>query len=388
MKTVLMICDFEEGGGAEKVYSVTSSLLADNYNIETYAGSQGHTFSKNLFEYVFSLKHYKHISKKLAETYPDICHLHIYSHVLSPSILVALKKYRKKNPEAKIVYTAHDYHLIYPNSTLLRYKRNNPKIASHSENRFKNLFHRVDGRGIFFSWVKKIQWHFNYTLLGSHLVFDKIICPSEFNAQMLRDKKYSSDIQVIRNPIDSTLNENVAPPNGPLKLIFFGRLSQEKGLLNFIHLINGSSHEFTLDIYGKGDQEEEVRQVIADYSMNDVIKLHGFISHQKMMKKLVEFHAMVIPSSWYEVAPLSIIEAAMNGLRVVGSDLGGIRELAMLTGNGSYLFTRTDRDSLHQSLSNLRNDIENEAKIDVGESLAQFTKESYKQAIIDCYESK
>ena len=58
--------------------------------------------------YSFEAKH--KIRSLLNEFSPDIVHLHIFQHQLSPSILPEIKKHN-----IPVVYTAHDLKLVCPN---------------------------------------------------------------------------------------------------------------------------------------------------------------------------------------------------------------------------------------------------------------------------------
>ncbi len=91
---VLHISDSYEGGGAEAVLRDTIKVCEElGYQNEIFV-SQGKT---TIISYVFSIGYYEKLLEKLIDFKPDIVHLHNYYHYLSPSVLYALKKYKKKN---------------------------------------------------------------------------------------------------------------------------------------------------------------------------------------------------------------------------------------------------------------------------------------------------
>ena len=65
--------------------------------------------------HIESSKSKKALAERLAAYQPDVVHLHNFYHVLSPGILAVLDSYRKKH-SVRIIMTAHDHHLLCPNS--------------------------------------------------------------------------------------------------------------------------------------------------------------------------------------------------------------------------------------------------------------------------------
>ena len=63
---------------------------------------------------IYSHEAAKKIESLIQATHPDICHLHIFQHQLSPSILKVLKKYN-----IPTVYTAHDLKMLCLNYVMM-----------------------------------------------------------------------------------------------------------------------------------------------------------------------------------------------------------------------------------------------------------------------------
>jgi glycosyltransferase involved in cell wall biosynthesis len=61
----------------------------------------------------------------------------------------------------------------------------------------------------------------------------------------------------------------------------------------------------------------------------------------------------VIPSEWYENAPLSIMEASALSRPVIGADIGGIPEL-IRPGETGFVFQSGNVDSLAQRLEEMQ----------------------------------
>src|SRR6185437_17120785 len=78
-----------------------------------------------------------------------------------------------------------------------------------------------------------------------------------------------------------------------------------------------------LTIAGKGPLEDEVRTAAA---RDPRIRFLGFIEGEEKYRALTRAGYLLLPSLWYENAPVAIIEAAAYGLGVIGSAIGGIPE--------------------------------------------------------------
>jgi glycosyltransferase involved in cell wall biosynthesis len=60
---------------------------------------------------------------------------------------------------------------------------------------------------------------------------------------------------------------------------------------------------------------------------NADIEFAGFQSGDDLFRLVRESRALVIPSEWYENAPISVLEAYACGKPVIGARIGGIPEL-------------------------------------------------------------
>lgn len=350
-----MINDFFNGGGAETVFRDHLRLFENSkkIDVDSYYGSKEYCHAKNLFSYLFSLRHKNELELKLNSYKPDIIHLHGYYHILSPSIFLAIRKYKKDNPQIKVFYTAHDYHFLYPNSSWLKYVSGNPIVASKF-GLSSLLLDSVDHRGWRYSLVKKAQWIIAHKIVRIIKDIDFFISPSIF----LKQKYESSlrmNVSLIRNPV--SLSSSNRPlkisKTEPIKLVYFGRIAKEKGIVEFVTKLTACQALYSLDIYGSGDEKERLESLISSHRLGDKVKTFGVKSHSELMSLLPKYHAMVIPSLWYENAPMSIVEAANAGLCVIGTNIGGVAEMAQLCSN--YVLFDPDNYSVTEILEELVN---------------------------------
>ena len=63
------------------------------------------------------------------------------------------------------------------------------------------------------------------------------------------------------------------------------------------------------------------------------VTFHGRFDNRRIAEILGSFDVLVVPSRWWENAPLTVHESVMARMPVVLSDHGGMRELAERFGN-------------------------------------------------------
>lgn len=85
---------------------------------------------------------------------------------------------------------------------------------------------------------------------------------------------------------------------------------------------------FRVDIYGAPNRwtVEYEKELHASAEGHDKIVFHGRFDNKKIGKVLADVDVLVVPSIWYENAPLTLNEAAMTKTPVLASDRGGMLE--------------------------------------------------------------
>src|SRR5439155_11825763 len=83
--------------------------------VETFTSADLADARRTPLRYVDNSHARRALAAKLNALRPDVVHLHNYYHGLSPGILATLAEYKRQRP-LRVVMTAHDYHLVCPNS--------------------------------------------------------------------------------------------------------------------------------------------------------------------------------------------------------------------------------------------------------------------------------
>lgn len=107
-------------------------------------------------------------------------------------------------------------------------------------------------------------------------------------------------------------------------IVFIGRLHPAKGLSTLLDALVvlrcGGSNRIQLDIYGEGEQKEELAQRIAKAGLSGVVNLLGHCD--QVTDVLQKYDALVLPS-WREGNSNVILEAMAAGLPVISTRVGG-----------------------------------------------------------------
>jgi glycosyltransferase involved in cell wall biosynthesis len=121
-----------------------------------------------------------------------------------------------------------------------------------------------------------------------------------------------------------------------LNLIFLGWLNRDKGidvLLNAVALLRESSHKVQLHLYGRGECENEFKNLASQLNITDSVIFHGWIKNEDVPKALGTARLFVFPS-FKEGMPNSLLQAMACGLPVIGTRIPGISALVTDFQNG------------------------------------------------------
>lgn len=325
------------GGGAEVVFDATVRAARELGHEASVLTSEP---QRTPFSYIYSRRNYRLVRDHLDRIQPDLIHLQNYYHYLSPSVLAAIRDYKKARPDARLIFTAHDFHLICPNSGFQHFRHGRP-ISYDTERPAPRWYHRFDRRSWAHSLLKLVQHLYAYRHLRLQDVIDAIISPSELIATALRAAGVLTPIHVLRNPVSVQPITTDTPGAG---LAFLGRLTPAKGLLQFAALMEKQQVRCRLDVYGDGPQRNELVDFAGTSQFVD-LALHGHVQHDDIATVLTRHQALVYPSTWLENAPLAVAEAALLGLGLVVPHSGGAREIAELA-EQHFFYDPDDAESI------------------------------------------
>jgi glycosyltransferase involved in cell wall biosynthesis len=135
--------------------------------------------------------------------------------------------------------------------------------------------------------------------------------------------------------------------------LFVGRLSPEKGVATLLRAWN-RLHSIPLKVTGDGPLMPLVEKAARGLGPGGIEPL-GWRSRQETLDLMKNASFLVVPSEWYEVLPLTIVEAFACGLPVIGSRLGNLSELIQ-HGYSGLLFEPGNAEDLADTIQRLWKD--------------------------------
>jgi glycosyltransferase involved in cell wall biosynthesis len=264
---------------------------------------------------VYSFEARNKLARLLEVARPDICHAHNIYHHISPSILGLLKK-----RGVPVVLTLHDLKIACPAYNMLA----NDGICERCKGgRLYNVVrHRCIKGSAALSTVVMAE-AILHKLLGSYRTcVSRFVVPSRFYIEKFLQWGWAaSKLQHVPNFVQS---ERYAPRYQPGDaFLYVGRLSKEKGLATLIRA--AAMSQSRVMIAGTGPQLDELRSLALQSGAN--VAFLGYLGGEQLHDAIRSARAIVLPSEWYENAPMSLLEAYALGKPVIGARIGGIPEL-------------------------------------------------------------
>jgi glycosyltransferase involved in cell wall biosynthesis len=325
---------------------------------------------------IYSFEARRNLARVITASRPDVCHVHNIYHHISPAILSLLK--RRNVP---VVLTLHDLKIACPAYNMLTHDGICERCRG---GRVHNvLVHRCIKGSLALSALAMMEAVVHRLLRTYSSCVGRFAVPSRFYIEKLCDWGWPrSMFSHVPNFVDP---HRYRPQYQPGKsFLYFGRLSREKGLATLIRAAAASGVRLLL--VGTGPQLAELRALTAQLDAD--VTFPGFLSGDALHEAIRSARAVVLPSEWYENAPMSVLEAYALGKPIVGARIGGIPELIheKETGLG---FSSGDVGSLAAALREVADRPDGGIE-DMGRRARrlvekEFTATLYKQRVISIY---
>ena len=248
----------------------------------------------------------KLIAAKSSELDSDrrIAHIHNIYHQISPSILPLLREHN-----IPIVMTVHDLALVATN------------LAEGMLERVIFGFELITQQHVYKQYI------------------DRFIVPSRFVKDKLIEAGFSQEkIRHIPHFTEQTGVHKITKASSKQRyIVYFGRLSYEKGVDTLIKGFIKSQYEGDLLIIGDGPMRKKLESQAQSSRRSEQIKFLGHLSKTALYKHVDHAELCVIPSRIPETFGLSAIEALVRGVPVVTGNYGAVPELIHNNKNGLIL---------------------------------------------------
>lgn len=316
---------------------------------------------------IYSFEARRKFEALLEEFKPDVIHMNNVHRQLTLSILDA--PYLKKH-HVPVVYTAHDYILLCPAYTMVNGR--GEVCDACLDRRFMHATKNVCVKG---SRAKSLLASVEAEFLKYHHSYDKIdaiIAPSEFMKSKLDEGGYAGRTITMQNfltdsqmamgaRVANTHKFDDAQAGVRPYVLFFGRLSKEKGILTLVraflkaagltapydsvesdgavcHAAESSEaandktilpSNWNLHIVGDGPERPEIERLVANAGSEAAsrIQLLGYKSGEDLQREVGNARFSVLSSEWRENMPYSGLESLAAQTPIIGAYIGGIPEL-------------------------------------------------------------
>lgn len=353
MKKIMFVIGCLAGGGAERVVaSVASALLKKDFEVSILTYYEGQN------EYPISEKVNRiNISKGDIKTFNNL------------SSIKKIQKIRKSilkiKPDEIICFLPHSYVFVFLATLFTKYNRILSSAIRSNPREEKGKLSKIYNKLIRYS--KRIITQNN----GQTTCFSK---------------KMQSKISVIPNPMYKELFENEKKYNViPNKIVSVGRLTTQKNYhlaINAFEVISKKYPNMEYFIYGSGNLEKEITNLISEKRLSDRVHLMGFENNRDKIYKDKDIFLM---TSKFEGMPNALAEAMCLGVPSISTDCDfGPRDLIM-SENMGVLLKDYEVDTLVKAIENV---VDNYEKyILIGKEARNILKEKYSfEKIIEMWE--
>jgi glycosyltransferase involved in cell wall biosynthesis len=286
----------------------------------------------------YSRTAYREIARTLVDLRPDVVHAHNLYPLLSPSVLAACR-----SAGVPVAMTVHNFALTCPHWHHFHAGRVCERCLGGREhscvlhNCRGNLLESV-GYALRAVVARKLRlFHGNVTVL---------ITLTRFAARRFGAAGFAAQrIVVLPNPAPAVASAPADAAAGRY-VAYAGRMSEEKGVSTLLAAI-ARTPEIELHLAGEGPLLE---RLVAAAPAN--ARFSGFLDADELSRFYRAARFLVVPSLWFEMCPMVILEAMSHGVPVIASRIGGLPELVE-DGVTGMLVTPGDDVELSRAIATL-----------------------------------
>lgn len=318
MKKITFLIGSLGGGGAERVTVALGDYFSENnYQVNFIV------FSKENNNYTINSKiHIDYLPEKNSNKMSIIGRVHTLKKIL-----------RDQMPDYVISLGLGYQYLILGN--LL--------------NKYKFILSERNAPQYYYKWYESIYVKYSYKR-AYRVVFQTK------DAQAYYGKRIEKKSIIIANPIIASLP---LPYEGTKRkcIVAVNRLSRQKNLfmlLRAIKIVFAEFPDYILEIYGKGEQKEDLEKYVEELKLSDKVK---FMGQKADVHSCIVDASMFVSSSDFEGMSNSMLEAMAIGLPVVCTDcpIGGARMVIRNNFNGILTPVGNDKEFANAIIDLLKN---------------------------------
>lgn len=268
---------------------------------------------------IYSIEARRRIREVAKQFRPDVAHIRNIYHHLTPSILWELKA-----QGVPVLYHVNDFKLICPAYNLT--SSSGAPCEQCKGGHYWNVVREDCYSGGRCASVVLAAEAYVHRWTGSYVkCVSRFLAPSNFVKQKLAEHGWpEGKIQVL--PHFQSLPGRALPhPGRGAPILYFGRLSREKGVRDLIFAMRGL-REMKLIVAGDGPERPELEELVRELGLPNV-SFTGHVGGDALSRLISQAQFTIFPSRAYETFGKSILESFSFARPVIASDLGSRREL-------------------------------------------------------------
>jgi glycosyltransferase involved in cell wall biosynthesis len=259
----------------------------------------------------------RRIRSMIKEFQPDVAHVRNIYHHLSPSILWELKA-----QDIPVLYHVNDFKLLCPSYNLVS------KGQACEQCQGGSYWHVLSescypGRGSQAFLAAEAYVH--KWLRTYEKCVDRFLAPSAFVRDKLIEHGWDAEKIEVLSHFQELARPAPAMPEPGAPILYFGRLSSEKGVDDLIRAMQ-QLPRLKLQIAGEGPPRVDLQSLATHLELSNV-EFAGHVGKNDLQRLIGASRFTVLPSHAYETFGKSILESYAEERAVVASDLGSRREL-------------------------------------------------------------
>jgi glycosyltransferase involved in cell wall biosynthesis len=369
MKIIIAHNRYTQPGGEDIVVEQERALLARaGHSVIRYERSNDEfdrasplTKIRSASQTIWSSAIFSEFQKILVEERPDVVHVHNTWAAISPAIYWACRQ-----ALVPVVQTLHNFRLLCPAGTFYR----NGQICTEclQQTLLRSVAHRCYHDSLSHTSVLAAMLTTHRALGTYRESVDRYIALTEFAREKYVAGGIPADRIVVKpNFLASDPHPSPCPGEGA---IFVGRLTEDKGCWTLLHAWQQLSPSVVLQIVGEGALHSQLETYASANRVRNV-QFCGLLPREEVLARIKRSALLILPSEWYELFPMTLIEAFACGVPVLVSNSPGLRSIVpdgyvgrlFQTGSASDLAQKVgemllDRGSLSRMARNAREEFE------------------------------
>ena len=334
-----------KGGAMEVLAHERELLLAAGHQVEQYTLPAAEDLRMSGLragaKAVWNREAARDVGAALTQYHADVLHVHTPFPLMSPSVFRAAHA-----AGVPALTTLHSYRYSCVVGTCVRDGQVCEDCVG-KKLKLPGIVHKCyhDSRGASVALTLGLDVH---RAAGTfHKAVTRYLTLTEFSRKLLIRDGYPADRIVVKPNSVPDPGYRPDPTSDERRVVFAGRLIDIKGVRTLLDAWQRTPTGMTLVIAGDG----ELRPLVEERAAADPsIRFVGWVEEQEVTDLMASAELVVVPSQWYEGAPLVILRSLGVGTPVLVSDLENL-STEVLEDEVGWTFAVGDSTSLAGQLS-------------------------------------